>query len=46
MTLYIESAVENNLSLIIRPVPEDAFDENMVIELFALKIDFSVKAYV
>ena len=46
VTLYIESAVENNLSLIIRPVPEDAFDENMVIELFALKIDFSVKAYV
>lgn len=48
VSLYIESAIENNLP-ILRPVPEEANPitqvPDKVIEKFPLKINFSVQAY-
>lgn len=48
VTLYIETAVENNLP-ILRPVPEDENplikDSSNIIEKFDLKIRFSVHAH-
>lgn len=48
VTLYIESAIENNLP-VLRPVPEEEnpilkYPEK-IIERFTLKINFTVQAY-
>lgn len=47
-TLYLESAIESNLPHM-RPVPQEAdprrANPEMVVEIFALKVDIAVHAY-
>jgi len=48
VTLYIESAIENNLP-VLRPVPEEENPvlkfPDKILERFTLKINFTVQAY-